>query len=228
MRGVRRRRGEPGFCSCWQLCSIERKIFRDTPESSDSERLIRNVEKPHAFGRSSTEGGGNGSPLACRRGGFTVVESLVAIVVGLLSMVVFYMSASQAIQLVRSGKQMATASQLVQRRIETIRLTASWPDITTKAGLQALIATDAAEVAADSAAKLVTLPGVTETYTVKPYPAQGNTAFSLTWSPSRIRTEGVDLSSERCVQVTLILSWTGFSKTQRSCELATIITRGGV
>ncbi len=152
--------------------------------------------------------------------GFTLVESIVAIAVGLLAMVVFYVSSSQALRLIRSGKQMANASQLVQMRLETIRLATSWASVTTPSELQKLV-TDVAPSSAN-------LSDEAESYIVTPYPSNGSSLTVARSVAGAMSSGGTDLSSQKCVMVTVTLSWSGPAKSQRKCQLSTIITKGGI
>ena len=153
-------------------------------------------------------------------GAFTLVEVMVAMMLSVLALTAFYASSGQAVRVVKSGKETALASQLLQERIEALRSASLWSSITTPAGVRAVL--NNATVTASN------LPGVTETVTVASYPA-GGTPIVVTRSPGgTFSTSGASLSAQKCVKVTLQVSWTGVANTARSRQIATLIAKGGL
>lgn len=137
-----------------------------------------------------------------------------------LALTAFYASSGQAVRIVKNGKETALASQLLQERIEALRSAPLWTSVTTPAGVSAVI-TSATLTAAN-------LPGATETVTIASYPA-GGTPIVVTRAPGgAIVTSGSSLSAQKCVKLTLQVSWTGVGNTARSRQLATLLTKGGL
>jgi type II secretory pathway pseudopilin PulG len=217
-----------GFLFHPALAVPVRRMFRRVPDVLTSDRAEvfgadfaatpKSIEGQH--GSNGLKDAARATEMRRRAMAFTLAEVIVAVTVGLLALGIFYTSASKAIQLVRSGKQTADASQLLQMRLETIRLTSPWANITTAAGLQSIITT-----AAPSAANF---PGVTETYLVTPYPS-GTGSLTVTRSPSgTMSSRGSDLSAQKCVQVEATLTWKGINSASKQCQLVTILTKGGL
>lgn len=154
------------------------------------------------------------------RGGFTLVETMIAMMVTAMCLLGLYGASSQAIRIVRTGKQIAAASQMLQQRIEYFRYTPPWSNITTAAGITALV-TGATTTAAN-------FPNATETFTVSPYPA-GGTPLVVTRGPSgAITSSGSDLPAQTCVKLTVTVTWNGIGGSPRSRQVSTIMTKGGI
>lgn len=108
---------------------------------------------------------------------------------------------------------------MLQQRIEALRYAPPWSNITTAAGIQG--------VAAGATGVSANFSNVTETFTVSGYPS--GSSLTVTRSPAgTFSNNGVDLSSSRCVKVTVVATWTGIGNVQRSRQLSTIITKGGI
>ena len=152
--------------------------------------------------------------------GFTLAETLVAMAVTVISLLGFYAAASQAMRIVRTGKEIAAGSQMVQQRIENFRYTPPWTNVTTVAGISSI----------ESAATVIAanFSSATETVTVEPYPTTGS-KLVVTRSPSgAISSSGLDMSSQTRVKFTVAVSWTGTGNIPRSRQLSTILTKGGI
>lgn len=151
---------------------------------------------------------------------FTLIEVVVAMMLSVLALTAFYASSGQAVRIVKRGKETALASQLLQERIEALRSAPRWASVTTPDGVRTLI-TNATVTAAN-------FPGATETVTVAAYPA-GGTPFVVTRAISgSLSSSGSSLSAEKCVKLTLQVSWSGVGGTTRSRQIATLITKGGL
>jgi hypothetical protein len=154
------------------------------------------------------------------RSAFSLAETVVAMAVTVVSLFGFYLAAGQAIRVVRSGKEMALASEILQQRIETFRFTPPWSDLTTVGGITAIVST------ATQASQ--NLNGVTESFKVTPYPS-GGTPLIVTRSPNgAITSSGPDLSTQRCVKLTVEASWVGTSRSQKTRQISTLVARGGL
>ena len=151
---------------------------------------------------------------------FTLIEVLVAMMLSVLALTAFYASSGQAIRIVKSGKETALASQLLQERIEALRSAPVWTSVTTPAGVSAVI--NSATLTAAN------FPGATETVTITSYPA-GGTPIVVSRAPGgTITTSGASLSAQKCVKLTLQVSWTGVGNLARSRQVATLLTKGGL
>lgn len=151
---------------------------------------------------------------------FTLSETLISIAVTLISLVAFFAATGQAIRIVRSGKEIAAASQMLQQRIETFRYAPPWTNATTPEGISNLIKTAAATAS--------TFQDATETFTVTPYPAGGPPLVVTRSSKGVISSTGPSMSGEKCVQFTASVSWTGLGGSPRSRQVSTIMTKGGL
>ena len=145
---------------------------------------------------------------------------MTAMIVSIISLVGLFAAVGQAIRIVRSGKEIASASQMLQQRLETFRYTPPWTNITTSAGIGTQV-TNAAAVSTN-------FNNATETFTVAPYPA-GGTPLVVTRSPAgTLSTTGSDIPSQRCVKITCGVAWTGVGNIQRTRQMSTIMTKGGL
>jgi hypothetical protein len=152
--------------------------------------------------------------------GFSLAETAVAMGVTVVSLLGFYFAAGQAVRIVRSGKEVACASEMLQQRIETFRFTPPWSNLTTVSGITSIVSVPTAASQ--------NLSGVTETFRITPYPA-GGTPLVVTRSPNGVITSsGTDLSTHRCVELTVETSWTGSARTPKSRQISTIVARGGL
>ena len=151
---------------------------------------------------------------------FTSAETMIAMAVCMISLVGIFGAAGQAVRIVRSGKEISSASQMLQQRLETFRYTPPWTNITTSAGITNLV-TNATATATNFAS-------ATESFSVEPYPA-GGTPLVVTLTPTgSLSTSGSDLSAQPCVKFTITVSWTGIGNIPRTRQLSTIMTKGGL
>ena len=162
-----------------------------------------------------------GSQLQKRRAvaGFAFVEAMVAASVAVIALGGFYASTQQAGRVLRMGKEVVSASEMLQQRIEALRYAPPWSNVTTATGIVGVVA------AATGAA--ANFSNVTETFTVSGYPS--GSQLVVTRTPAGTFTDnGVDLSSTSCVKVTVAATWTGVGNIQRSRQLSTIMSKGGL
>ena len=152
---------------------------------------------------------------------FALLDALTASVISVISLLAFYAASGQAIRLVKSGKQGAYASEVLQQRIETFRATSQWSNVTTSAGLISQMQ-PASAVAAN-------FPGASESVKIEPYPAVAGTALvAARTAAGAVSASGPDLSAQLCVKLTLTVNWTASGGVARSRQLATIISKGGL
>ena len=148
-----------------------------------------------------------------------IAEPLIAAVIAATALGGFYASVQQAGRVLRMGKEVAQASEMLQQRIEALRYAPPWSNVTTAFGIKSVTAA-ATGVAPN-------FPNVTETFTVADYPA-GNQLVVTRYPNGYFTDNGVDLSSSRCVKVTVMASWTGVGNAPRSRQLSTIMSKGGL
>ena len=151
--------------------------------------------------------------------GFLLADALVAAGVAVVALAGFYASTQQAGRVLRAGREVAQASEMLQQRIEALRYAPPWSNVTTASGI--------ASVTAAATGVSANFSNVTEIFTVSDYPS--GSSLTVTRSPGGTFTNnGVDLSSSRCVKVTVAATWTGVGNVQRRRQLSTIITKGGL
>lgn len=136
-----------------------------------------------------------------------------------ISLSTFFATAGQAIRVVKTGKDTANASQILQQRMETFHATSQWSSLTTPSGLATLFAP-----ATDSASNL---PGASETLTVVAYPSAGTPIIVSRNGSGAVTSTGSTLAAQSCVKVTVQVTWKGLGSLSRSRQLSTILTRGG-
>ena len=139
--------------------------------------------------------------------------------VTVVSLLGFYASEQQAFRIARAGRSVASASEMLQERIEAFRYAPPWTNVTTSAGI-AIVAASAPSVAS-------TFTYSSETFTVQDYPA--GSQLVVTRSPSGTFTNnGVDLSSSRCVKLTVSTTWLAPGNISRTRQISTIMAKGGI
>lgn len=153
--------------------------------------------------------------------GFTLVETAVAMAVSVVAMAAFFVSAGQAIRIVRAGNETMWASQLLQRRNESFHTTRLWSNITTVSAFATLVS--------NAPAAPPNFAGGTETYTVSAYPPTG-ASFTVVRSPNgTTSSSGSSLStSQKCVKITARIVWTGVARVSRSRDQATLMAKGAL
>jgi hypothetical protein len=145
---------------------------------------------------------------------------MIAMAVCIIGLTGTFAAVGQAIRIVRSGKEIASASQMLQQRLETFRYTPPWTNITTSSGITTLVSS--------ATASATNFANATEVFSVEPYPA-GGTPLVITRSPAGVlSTSGSDLSAQPCVKFTITVSWKGIGNIQRTRQLSTIMTKGGL
>jgi type II secretory pathway pseudopilin PulG len=157
-----------------------------------------------------------------RRGAaFTLVETMVAMGICGFALSAFFVATGQAVHIVKSARETGCASELLQQRMERFRAANPWANLTSPSSVSSMV-TAATEIGSS-------IPGATETFTISDYPADGN-SFTVTRSSSgTITSSGAALpTTQRCVLVNSLVTWTGWSSLNRTRTLTSIITKGGV
>lgn len=151
--------------------------------------------------------------------GITLVETMVAAGVSVAAIAGLSASTQQASRIARAGKDIASASEMIQERIECFRSTPFWRNITTSTGITS--------VASASTAIASNFQNVTETFRVQPYPT--GSELVVTRSPNGSFTNnGVDVSASKCVKFTVTATWTASGNNPQSRQFSTIIAKGGL
>lgn len=151
---------------------------------------------------------------------FTLSETMMSIAVTAISLAAFFAATSQAVRIVRSGKEIAAASQILQQRIETFRYAPPWSRATTPEGVASMVK--------NAAAAPSSFPEAAETFTVAPYPAGGEALVVTRNSDGTVTSSGPSLIAEKCVQIRATVTWTGVGGVKRTREMSTILTKGGL
>jgi len=154
--------------------------------------------------------------------GFTLVESMTAVALSALFLgSVFTMSIS-SIDALRCAKEHVAAGQVLEQRIESLRI-ANWQEVTSPAWVAAnILNTDALGTAP--------LRNLSETLTLVPYgsTAVGDTTLTRSGGNTTI-VNSTSLLTENAVKVTWTLNFTG-APNNRSVtrQIVTILAQGGV
>ncbi|MHA3773037.1 PulJ/GspJ family protein [Verrucomicrobiota bacterium sgz303538] len=153
-------------------------------------------------------------------GGFTLTETLTALGLSVIILTAFYAAAGQAIRTVRLGRETASATQLLQQRLESFHSAKLWSYVSTPSDFTTMVT--------DSLPAMANFPGVVETYTITAYPA-GTPSFTATRNANgTVSTSGASLpATQKCVTITGQLTWTGAGNVSRSRTQATLLTKGG-
>ena len=163
---------------------------------------------------------------ATRTGGFSLLETLVALgIIGVGFLGAFAM-VLQSGKLVSAAEEDALVCSGLEQRVDQLR-TLEWPELTDGTGLTGNIWT----------ARPAATAGLTvseEAIVISAYDVPTAKALQGTWanasSPTVSMTAGTeDLSTASAVQVVVSLSWTGRrSGHAQTRSLLTVISRGGI
>jgi prepilin-type N-terminal cleavage/methylation domain-containing protein len=157
-----------------------------------------------------------------RSGGFTLTESLIATAIVALLMGGAFAVSTQSILMIRMSNEQSSASQVLQQRIEQLRV-ANWSRVTDPAWLRD-------NTLSQDAPGSNTLPLLSETVCIKPYGTSTPTnTFTRTNGLATTGAANVSLLAQDSVQVTWILSWTGAPTSHNNNRLAAVVlSKGGV
>ena len=164
--------------------------------------------------------------------GFTLAEVMVAMGLVLFALVGIYTMQAQSLRIVQSTHDSSAASQVVQQRLEQIRVT-SYDTVATASGLTTLMNGTAGATQAEQ-----TMTGVKnfqETVKLSRYPRPGVSpapapgTITVTRSGNTAASSGVstDLSAESQIKAQMIVAWTDRQGSHQR-EFTTVLSRGGV
>ena len=166
------------------------------------------------------------------RSGFTLVEVMAAMALVLFALVGIYTMQAQSLRIVQSAHDSGAASQVLQQRLEQLRLN-SYDSVVKASGLTALMTGTAGATQSEqtmSAVKNFQEAVKISSYArpgVSPAPAAGS--FTVTRSGTSATSSGttVDLTAETEVKAQFVVSWSDRNGSHRR-EFSTIFSRGGV
>jgi hypothetical protein len=154
---------------------------------------------------------------------FSFLEVMAAAGLVAVFLVGAFTANSRGLSMIRSAKETAGASKILQQRMETLRA-ASWTEVTDAATLKDFYATaaDAGESCNQNFEKV----------TIAPWPSGvGPSVIQITRSTSGTTTvvsDNPDLVEGAAVMVTVSVSWTGAGNRARTRETCTVIANGGL
>jgi hypothetical protein len=155
--------------------------------------------------------------------GSTLIESAIAAAVCALFLGSLFTLNSSTMETIRMAREAACASQVLQQRIEGMRI-ANWHQITDANWIQTnLLNTDAAGSSG--------LKNISETLTLIPYGSSSTATTQLTRAngTATIVTQNTGLLTENAVQVVWTVNFTGAPNDRASSrQTVAIIAKGGV
>jgi hypothetical protein len=163
--------------------------------------------------------------LLCKRRGqiaSTLIEATMAAGVSALFLGSLFAMNTSAMSTIKMSRESAAASQVLQQRVESMRI-ANWHNITDADWVKNnLLNTDAAGSSG--------LKGISETLTLIPYGSttQGNTQLSRTRGAASI-TNRISLLGENAIKVVWTLNYTGAPNDRAMTrQTVAILAKGGV
>jgi uncharacterized protein (TIGR02598 family) len=155
--------------------------------------------------------------------GFSLVEGSIAVAISVLFLSSVFTMNISSMDAIRCSKESVAASQVLQQRIESLRI-ANWQEITSASWL-------AANTLNTNAAGSDVLKDLTETVTIVPYDStnSGNTQLIRTSSGTTIVNQNTGLISENAIKVVWTLNFTGAPNSRPiSRQIVAILAQGGV
>jgi prepilin-type N-terminal cleavage/methylation domain-containing protein len=165
---------------------------------------------------------------------FTLLESMVACAVIAIGLAGTYSINGQCMDVLRMAKDEASASQVIQQRIESLRI-ANWQRISDNVWIRDHLLNASADGSA-------ALPGLVETVTIMPYPitttdkntfTRNGTTASATCTRSGTTTTAStatpDFIGQNSLVITWTVTWTGVPRNkQHKREVVTVLGKGGI
>lgn len=149
----------------------------------------------------------------------------------LFSLVSIYTMQAQSLQIVQSAQDSSAASQVLQQRLEQLRVT-PYDTVVTTTGLVALM--NGSSGATQAQQTMTAVKNFVESVNISQYVRPGVTAsgtpgsFTVTRSGSTATSAGTaTLSSETQVKAQFIVTWSDRTGSHQR-EFATILSRGGL
>ncbi len=155
--------------------------------------------------------------------GFSLIESTIAVAISVMFLSSLFTMNISAIDTIRGAKESVGASQVLQQRIESLRI-ANWQEVTSASWL-------VANTMNTAAAGSELLQNLTETLTLVPYGSTtvGNTKLVRTGAGTTIVSQNSGLLTENAVKVIWTLDYTGApNKRPVSRQIVAILGKGGV
>lgn len=156
-------------------------------------------------------------------GGFTLLESLVAAALMALFLGTLFALNTSSMQTIRMAREASGASQLLQQRVESLRI-ANWHQVTDADWLKTQLLN-----AATPGAAILNSP--TETLTLIPYDstAVGNTQLTRTATGVSIVNRNAALLTENAVKVIWSVVYNGAPNNRSyTRQITAILAKGGV
>jgi hypothetical protein len=160
---------------------------------------------------------------ATRESGVTLIESTIAAAVCALFLGSLFTINTSAMQTMRMAREAACASQVLQQRVESLRI-ANWHQVTDASWVQSNLLNADAPGATE-------LKNISETATLSPYGSGnvGNTQLTRTNGTVSIVSNNSSLLLENAVEVVWTVNYTGASNGQQiSRQVVAILAKGGV
>ncbi|MDQ3198609.1 MAG: hypothetical protein M3Q46_05365 [Verrucomicrobiota bacterium] len=162
-------------------------------------------------------------PRKASSAGFSLVESSIAVAISVLFLSSVFMMNISALDSIRGSKESVAASQVLQQRIESLRI-ANWQQITSASWL-------AANSLNTSAAGTDVLKDLTETLILVSYGSTsvGNTQLVRNSSGTSVVNENAGLLTENAVKAIWTVTYNGAPNSRLvSRQIVAILAKGGV
>ena|SRR6202011_5152456 len=160
-----------------------------------------------------------------RNVGMTLIESTIASAIAALFLSSVFAINISSMQTVKRAREAAAASQVLQQRIESLRI-ANWHQVTDANFLKS----DPKQLGADAPGS-ETLSGISEQLTLVPYGSStvGNTQIARSNGVATIINNNPALLAENAVKVIWTLTYTGNPNNQAMTrQVVAILAKGGV
>ncbi|MFL6514622.1 MAG: hypothetical protein ACJ8M1_06310 [Chthoniobacterales bacterium] len=155
--------------------------------------------------------------------GSTLVEAMMAAGISALFLGSLFAMNTTSMSTIKMAREAAAASQVLQQRVESMRI-ANWHQITDAFWVKNNLLATAAPGSED-------LKSVSETLTVSPYGSGnvGDTTVTRTGSTVTINHQNEDLLLENAVKVTWTVNYTGAPNDRPTTrQIVAILAKGGV
>lgn len=162
---------------------------------------------------------------SCRNVGTTLIESTIAGAIAALFLSSVFAINTSSMQSVKRAREAAAASQVLQQRIESLRI-ANWHQVTDANYLK----NDPKQLGADAPGGEA-LKGIAEQLTLVPYGSNaiGNTQIVRSNGVATIINNNQTLLAENAIKVIWTLTYTGTPNAQTMTrQVVAILAKGGV
>ena len=162
-------------------------------------------------------------PTSHSQNGFTLIEAMMAAAISALFLGSLFAINTSSMQTIKMARESAAASQVLQQRIESMRI-ANWHQITDADWI-------AANLLNSDAPGSVNLKAISETLTLAPYGSGtvGNIQLTRSSGSVAINTRNTTLLSENAVKVVWTVNYTGAPNDRPATrQTVAILGKGGV